>query len=94
MKDTTYFPQKLGKRKALEYMSNNKGRFFTATFIDKDGKQRTINCQYLKYQAETVLGYVKVREAIKMKAGENSIRQINLQTLVSLFIAKQKYHIM
>jgi len=85
--------KKISKSKALELMSNNKGHFFTAIFIDKDGERRTINCQYLKDQKQSPLGYCKVRELNKLKRGEESIRQINLQTLISLSIGGQKYHV-
>jgi hypothetical protein len=48
---------KISRKKALELMQNNKGRFFTATFIKKDkngkaGEERTINCQYIKDQGD------------------------------------------
>ena len=98
----------ISKTKALELMANNKGHFFTATFIAKKG-ERTINCQYLKDQAHSTLGYVKVKEAIKAKAAKEAaekarasnkkiakpdcIRHINLQTLKSLKIAGNTYRV-
>lgn len=83
----------ISKTKALELMQNNKGHFFTATFIAKKG-ERTINCQYLKDQGRSSLGYVKVREAIKAKMNpKDSIRNINLQTLKSLKIAGHSYRV-
>jgi len=83
----------ISKTKALELMENNKGHFFTATFIAKKG-ERTINCQYLKDQGRSSLGYVKVREAIKAKMDpKDSIRNINLQTLKSLKIAGNTYRV-
>ena len=98
----------ISKTKALELMQNNKGHFFTATFISKKG-ERTINCQYLKDQAHSNLGYVKVKEAIKAKAAKEAaekarasnkkiakpdcIRHINLQTLKKLKIAGNVYRV-
>jgi hypothetical protein len=83
----------IGRTKALELMENNRGHFFTATFISKKG-ERTINCQYLKDQTYSKLGYVKVKEAIKAKmASGDAIRQINLQTLKSLKIAGNVYKV-
>lgn len=98
----------ISKSKALELMETNKGHFFTATFIAKKG-ERTINCQYLKDQTYSKLGYVKVKEAAKAKAykeaamkakaskkaaiKEDSIRQINLQTLRALKIAGNSYKV-
>ena len=84
----------ISKTKALELMENNKGHFFTATFIDKKNKERTMNCQYLKDQTYSKLGYVKVREAIKAKMKpEDAIRQVNLQTLKALRIAGNSYKV-
>jgi hypothetical protein len=84
----------ISKTKALELMENNKGHFFTATFIDKKSQERTMNCQYLKDQTYSKLGYVKVREAIKAKMKpEDCIRQINLQTLKALKIAGNSYKV-
>lgn len=84
----------IGRSKALELMENNKGHFFTATFVDKKNQERTINCQYLKDQTYSRLGYVKVKEAIKAKMDANdAIRQINLQTLKSLKIAGNSYKV-
>lgn len=95
----------IGKTKALELMENNRGHFFTATFVDKKGVVRIMNCQYLKDQTYSKLGYVKVREAIKAKVQKNApkkrgvtvkddtIRQINLQTLMELKIAGNSYKV-
>lgn len=84
---------KLTAVQALGLMQNNKGHFFTATFIKKDGTRRTINCQYLKDQSQTTAGYVKVRETGKLKTGVNAIRQINLNTLEELKIAGKVYQL-
>lgn len=83
----------IGRKQALELMRNNKGRFFTATFVNKENNLRTINAQYLKDQGTTDLGYVKVRETSKMKGEENSIRQINLQTLEELSIGGKTFKV-
>lgn len=83
----------ISKTKALELMENNRGHFFTATFVSKKGT-RTINCQYLKDQTYSRLGYVKVKEAIKAKMDPaDAIRQINMQTLTELKIAGNSYKV-
>jgi hypothetical protein len=83
---------RISRSKALELMKNNKGHFFTAVFTKVDGTERTINAQYLKDQGTSGLGYVKVREASKLKAGTtDNIRQINMQTLKRLKIQKKEY---
>lgn len=87
-------PSTIGMKKAYELMTTNKGHFFTATFIDRKGEERTMNCQYLKGKQDTLtLGYVKVKESNKLKTGVNPIRQINLQTLKQLRIAGNLYKI-
>lgn len=79
---------------ALNLMKNNKGRFFTATFIKKDGSNRTINCQYVKNQIPSTLGYVLVKEAKLLKSGDKEpIRNVNLQTLDTLKVGGQIYTI-
>ena len=74
------------RTKALEKMKNNKGHFFTVEFIKEDGSLRKLNGQYIKDQTQSPLGYVLVKEASKLKAGVNPIRNVNLQTLKSLKI--------
>lgn len=84
---------RISRSKALEMMENSKGHFFTATFVSKKG-ERTINCQYLKDQSRSKLGFVKVKEAIKAKLDpKDAIRQINLQTISRLSIAGNSYKI-
>ena len=88
--------KRISKTKALDLMIGNKGRFFTAEFIDKKGATRIINCTYLKDQGTPKLGYVKVKETSLMKTESDpkkTIRQINLQTIVSLKLGGALYKI-
>lgn len=94
---------------AKKMMSDNKGHFFTAVFTDKKGKERTMNCQWLKDQTGADLGYVKVKEAALVReakaviAANNAgntmtkvpsvIRNVNLQTLKAIKIAGQLYKV-
>ena len=107
--DTKTTTKTISKTKALELMENNRGHFFTATFITKEGELRTMNCQYLKDQSNSKLGYVKVKEAIKAKVAKEAakkakaakkkvakpdvIRNINMQTLKTLKIAGNSYKV-
>lgn len=85
---------RLSRTKALQLMKDNKGRFFTAVFTKKDGEVRKINAQYVPDQDLSNLGYVKVREASKLKTNpSDSIRQINLQTLKTLKVGGVEYQI-
>lgn len=89
-------PSRISRTKALAMIQGNRGHFFTATFIAKKG-ERTINCQYMKPlagQQDATLGYIKVREAIKLKTTpDDCIRQINLQTLKNIKIEGNFYKI-
>ena len=91
--------KKISKAKALDLMANNKGRFFTAEFVDKKNKNRIMNCLYLKNQGSNKLGYVKVKEAALMRTPEGmadpkkTIRQLNMQTLYALKIGGVQYKV-
>lgn len=80
---------KISKTEALALMQNSKGRVFTATFTKKDGKVRILNGQYLKDQAESKLGYIKITEFGRKVKPEGRIKQVNLQTLTRLKINKR-----
>lgn len=75
---------RISKTDALNLMKHSKGRFFTAVFTKKDGTTRELNCQYLKDQGTTDLGYVKVS---KSGRGTDKIRSINLQTIKALYMS-------
>jgi hypothetical protein len=90
---------RISKKAAHDLIVSTNGRFFTALFITKEKEYRKINCLYLKDQGESILGYVKVREAIKLKKNkqegteENTIRNINLQTLKELKVFGKAYKV-
>jgi hypothetical protein len=83
----------ISKSKAFDLIMGNKGYFFTAEFVKKDGEVRVMNCQALKDQ-DPKLGYIKVKEASLMrKDPKKAIRQLNMQTLKSLKIAGGAYKV-
>lgn len=85
---------KITRTKALEMMKNNKGRFFTVTFVKQDKTERTLNGIYVKDQTPSPLGYIIMKEAKLMKSGaKEQIRNINLQTLKSIKIAGKTYQV-
>lgn len=84
----------ISRKVALDLIQNNRGHFFTAIFTKKDGTDRVMNAQYLKDQKDMSLGYVKVREASKLKTTPNDCtRNLNLQTLKQLKIAGATYNV-
>lgn len=89
----THVSGKITRKKALDLMKNNKGRFFTVTFVKQDGTNRVLNGQYVKGQNPSPAGYVLVKESGKLKTGQNPIRNVNLQTLKLLTIAGTTYKI-
>lgn len=84
----------ISRTKALSLMQNNKGHFFTAVFVKKDGTDRKMNCQYMADQGTQALGYVKVKDMVLRKIDPNDcIRNLNLQTLKEIKIAGKFYKV-
>ena len=81
----------ISRIKAASVMEEAGGKFFTVVFIKKDATERTMNCQYLKNQGYPKLGYIKVKEMSKIRKGESAIRNINMQTLISITMGKTTY---
>lgn len=90
----THNVRAISRTAAHKLMSNNKGQFFTATFINKKGEERVMSCTYLKDQTGSVLGYVKVKDTcLCKKTPTNCIRNVNLQTLTRLAIGGATYKV-
>lgn len=83
---------KISRSLAQKLMENNSGKFFSAKFVTKKNKMRTINAQLLK-DSSVELGYIKVKEINKIKKGENAVRNINLQTLEELSIGGRTFQV-
>lgn len=85
---------RIGRKKALDLMKNNKGRFFTATFIKQDNTERMINCRYHSDAVSTKGNtYVKVTDEALRKTSSDYIRNVNLSTLKTLSIGGKKYRV-
>lgn len=86
--------KKISMKKALDLIQGTKGRFFTVLFLKQDGTERIMNAQYLKDQANQALGYIKVKEAAKLKTNPaDAIRQVNIQTLKYLKVGGETYKV-
>lgn len=104
-KKTPTKAKSISKAKALDLIQNSKGHFFKAVFIKKkDGKERTLNGQYVKGQTVSPLGLVRVKESSLMKKlkktgdintipSKSVIRSFNINNLKTLGIAGQNYKI-
>lgn len=81
------------RKKALELIDNSNGRFFTATFITKSRKRRTINCR-ISVKKHLKGGSKKYNERnyglIIVWEPTSSYKTINLNTLKRLNIDNQK----
>lgn len=77
--------KKVNKTQAVELIKSTKGRFFTVTFVKKNGEQRTINGN-VKANAANTLGYINVYSpSIK------GYRNINTQTIKAVSFNKVNY---
>ena len=85
----------ISKTKAVELAENSKGKFITVVYLTKDGSiERKLNGQYLKSKNPSKLGYFLMKEAIKLKKGEERpIRNINANTLKYIKVNKEEYKV-
>lgn len=82
---------RISRTAAVELIKQSKGKFFTATFVEKDGTVRTMNTRYSSKSPVTDLGYIPVKD-MQLPKGSN-YRQINTRTIQTLRINKVNYKI-
>jgi hypothetical protein len=95
-------PGRITKEEAKGLIKSTKGKFFTTTFIKKDGSERVMNARlevkaYLKggslsYDAESK-GLLPVWDPQAQKQTGNGYRMLNLNTITHLKIGKNTYDI-
>ena len=77
--------QKISRTKALDIIQKSNGKFFTVTFIKKDGSRRVLNGQYTPDMGVSPLGYVLVKDISAVRKKEvKSVKNVNLQTIESI----------
>lgn len=77
--------QKISRTKALDLIQNSNGKFFTVTFIKKDGTRRVLNGQYTPDMGVSPLGYILVRDISAVRRKEDKkVKNVNLQTIESI----------
>ena len=77
--------QKISRTKALDLIQNSNGKFFTVTFIKKDGSRRVLNGQYTPDMGVSPLGYVLVKDISAVRRKEvKTVKNVNLQTIESI----------
>jgi hypothetical protein len=87
----------INKETAKELIFNTKGKFFTATFIKKDGSERVMNARLgvKKYLKGGTLKYnpAEFNYVTVFDMGLKEYRTINIDTLKNLKIGKNEYNI-
>jgi hypothetical protein len=77
--------QKISRTKALDLIQNSNGKFFTVTFIKKDGSRRVLNGQYTPDMGVSPLGYILVKDISAVRRKEvKTVKNVNLQTIESI----------
>ena len=77
--------QKISRTKALDLIQNSNGKFFTVTFIKKDGTRRVLNGQYTPDMGVSPLGYILVKDISAVRKKEvKTVKNVNLQTIESI----------
>lgn len=77
--------QKISRTKALDLIQNSNGKFFTVTFIKKDGSRRVLNAQYTPDMGVSPLGYILVKDISAVRKKEvKTVKNVNLQTIESI----------
>lgn len=72
--------QRMSRNGVVEFIKASKGRFFTVTFIKKNGEERTINCN-TKNNSINSLGRILV-----YSMSDKSYKQVDIRTISKLSI--------
>jgi phage/plasmid primase-like uncharacterized protein len=76
---------RISRNGALDLIKNSNGKFFTVTFIKKDGSRRVMNGQHTSDMSASALGYINVKDITAVRRKEAStIKSVNLQTIESI----------
>lgn len=71
----------ISRTKAVSMINDNAGKFFTVTFVKKDGNERTIN-GLCKKDNKTRTGYIRM-----YSAQDKSYRSVDPRTINAIKIA-------
>jgi C-terminal processing protease CtpA/Prc len=81
--------KRINKSRAVELITNSKGKFFTVTYVTKSNETRTINCNTkISRTNPTSLGYITV-----YSFKDKGYRSVNTQTIKSLNMNGYTYRI-
>ena len=87
--------QTINKTKAKELIKGSKGLIFAATFTKKDGSHRLMNARLKKYISKTGKPAPYKAENYDLipiyDMRKKAFRMLNLNTLITLSINKEKY---
>ena len=75
-------------------IKNSNGKFFTVTFIKKDGTRRVMNGQHTSDMGVSSLGYINVKDMTAVRRKESAtIKSVNLQTIETIRLGKTTYKV-
>lgn len=77
----------ISKTKLLNIIKESKGKFFSVTWIKKDGSERTVVGKVAKEKFQNKFGYIVVKE------GSNEYKLVDPRTLKSATIDKIQYSV-
>ena len=85
---------RISRSKALDMIKNSNGKFFTVTFIKKDGTRRVMNGQHTSDMGVSSLGYINVKDMTAVRRKESAtIKSVNLQTIETIRLGKTTYKV-
>lgn len=85
---------RISRTKALEIIQNSNGKFFTVTFIKKDGSRRIMNGQHTSNMSTSALGYINVKDISAVRRKEvSTVKSVNLQTIESITLNNVVYKV-
>jgi phage/plasmid primase-like uncharacterized protein len=85
---------RISRSKALDMIQNSNGKFFTVTFIKKDGTRRVMNGQHTSDMGVSKLGYINVKDMTAVRRKESAtIKSVNLQTIETIRLGKTTYKV-
>ena len=85
---------RISRSKALDLIKNSNGKFFTVTFIKKDGTRRVMNGQHTSDMGTSSLGYINVKDITAVRRKESAtIKSVNLQTIETIRLGKTTYKV-
>ena len=75
-------------RQVKELLLSNSGKFFTVTFVKKNGEVRTLNCQqghFKGHDGENTTAHIE--KYLTVRTSEGEFKNVNVETIQSVKMA-------